>query len=316
LRYLRFEPLQRELSRIVLGTLGLSSDTLDESYALLDAWVDAGGNVIDTAHSYGFAAGYGFGDCERVLGRWLEDRPGTRDGLVIISKGGHPNAERSRVTPEDVTCDLRDSMARLHGPVDIYLLHRDDPSVNVGPLIEVLNEHRATGRLAAFGASNWTIPRIEEANAYAAARGLEGFCCSSPHLSLATQNEEPWPGTVSAADAASRAWHERTGMPLFAWSSQARGFFTGSERPAIRTPKVRRVYSSEPNLERYARAAELARRTGRTANDIALAWVLHQPFPTYAVIGPHSVSELRSSLGALEVELTSEEVRWLNLESD
>jgi aryl-alcohol dehydrogenase-like predicted oxidoreductase len=222
LRYLRFEPLRRELSRIVLGTLALSTEALEESYELLEAWVAAGGNVVDTAHSYRA------GDCERVLGRWLEDRAGRRGELVIVSKGAHPDSRRSRVTPADVAGDLRETMARLHGPVDLYFLHRDDPSVPVGPLIEALNEHKGAGRIRAFGASNWTVPRIEEANAYAAAHGLEGFCASSPHLSLATPNEPPWPGTVSATDTASRAWHERTGMPLFAWSSQARGFFTGS----------------------------------------------------------------------------------------
>jgi aryl-alcohol dehydrogenase-like predicted oxidoreductase len=98
--------------------------------------------------------------------------------------------------------------------------------------------------------------------------------------------------------------------------SQAGGFFTGRERPAIRTPKVWRVYASEANRERYARAAELGRRTDRVANDIALAWVLDQPFPTFAVIGPQSVPELASSLAVLDVELTSEKARWLNLQSE
>jgi aryl-alcohol dehydrogenase-like predicted oxidoreductase len=285
----------------VLGTVALSSEAPGESFELLDAWIGAGGNVVDTA------ARYRDGDSEAVLGRWLEHHPGGRERLVVVSKGAHPpvpDYRPPRVNPGAIASDLRESTERLGGPPDLYLLHRDDPSVPVGPLIEALNEHMAAGGFRAFGASNWTTGRIEEANAYAAARGLEGFCCSSPHLSLATWSEPPWPDTVSAADAASRAWYARTGIPVFAWSAQARGFFVNPSAEA-------RAYGTAENLERHARAAELGRRTGRTANDVALAWVLHQPFPTFAVIGPQSVAELESSLGALEVELTPGEVRRL-----
>lgn len=312
-----FEPLERSLSRLVLGTLFLSSDALDAGSRVLDEWIGLGGNVVDTAHHYGFAAKYGFGDCERALGLWLADRAELRDRLVIISKGAHPNDHRHRVTPEDITCDLRDTLARLHGPVDMYLLHRDDPSAPVGPIVDILNEHRAAGRIRAFGASNWTPQRIEEANEYACARGVEGFSCSSVHLSLATQNEAHWPGALSANDVASRAWYEMTQLPLFAWSALARGFFTGRFAPAaVGVPAVARVYDSEPNWARYRRAERLAQRIGATANQVALAWVLHQPFPVYAVIGPRSVAELRSNVAALEIELSNDTARWLNLETD
>ena len=138
---------------------------------------------------------------------------------------------------------------------------------------------------------------------------MAGFCCNSPHLSLAVQNAPPWPDCLSATDAGSRAWHERTGMPLLAWSSQAGGFFAG------RDGEGSRVYQNPANQERRSRAAELGRRTGASANAVALAWVLAQPFPTIAVIGPHSVEHLQASLGALDVSLSADEVRWLNLEA-
>ena len=211
--------------------------------------------------------------------------------------------------PADIASDLRESIERLGGPVDLYLLHRDDPAVDAGELIDALDEHRRAGELRAFGVSNWTLPRIEEANAHAAARGITGICCNSPHLSLAVQNEPPWPDCLSATDAGSRAWHARSGMPLLAWSAQAGGFFAGSSGEASR------VYQNAANRERRARAARLGRRTGHSANAVALAWVLAQPFPVIAAIGPHSVAHLRSSLDALDVVLGAEEVRWLNLEA-
>ena len=176
-------------------------------------------------------------------------------------------------------------------------------------MVDALDAHRRADDMRAFGVSNWTLPRIEEANAYAAARGVAGISCNSPHLSLAVQNEPPWPGCLSAADAGSRAWHARTGMPLLAWSAQAAGFFAGAAGDASR------VYDNAANRERRARAEQLGRRGGHTANAVALAWVLAQPFPAIAVIGPHSVEHLRSSLEALDVGLGAEDVRWLNLEA-
>ena len=303
MKFLRVEPLQQSLSRLALGTLGFSTATRDRDYAVLDAWVEAGGTVIDTAHVYED------GDAERVLGQWLRDRPGVRERLVLVTKGAHPDGDRARVTPADIADDLRESTERLGGPVDLYLLHRDDPAVEVSSLVDALDAHRRAGEIGAFGVSNWTLPRIEEANAYAAAAGVAGICCNSPHLSLAVQNESPWRGCVSAVDAASRAWHTRTGLPLLAWSSQAGGYFAGS------IGESSRVYRNDANRERRERAEQLARRNGATANAVALAWVLAQPFPTIAVVGPHSVEHLRASLEALDVALSAEEARWLNLEA-
>jgi 1-deoxyxylulose-5-phosphate synthase len=301
--HLRLEPLEPPLSRLALGTLGFSPATRDRDYALLDAWVEAGGTVIDTAHSYED------GGAERLLGLWLRDRPGVRERLVIVTKGAHPDGDRARVTRADIASDLRDSIERLGGPVDLYLLHRDDPAVGVAEVIDALDVHRRAGELRAFGVSNWTLPRIDAANAYAGARGIPGICCNSPHLSLAVQSEPPWPDCLSATDAESRSWHARTGMPLLAWSAQAGGFFAGSSGESSR------VYQHAANRERRGRAERLGRRTGHSANAVALAWVLAQPFPVVAVIGPHSVAHLRSSLDALDVVLSGEEVRWLNLEA-
>ena len=292
---LRLEPLELPLSRLALGTLGFSLRTRDRDYALFDAWLEAGGTVIDTAHVYED------GDAERVLGRWLADRPGARERIVLVTKGAHPDGDRRRVTPDDIAADLRDSMERLGGPVDLYLLHRDDPDVEVGEIVDALDAHRRAGEIRAFGVSNWTLPRIEEANAYAAKRGVAGIACNSPHLSLAVQNEPPWAGCLSANDAESRAWHARTGLPLLAWSAQAGGWFAGAASP---------VYDNAANRERRARAEQLG-----DANAVALAWVLAQPFPTIAIIGPHSLEHLHASLEALDVELSADEVRWLNLEA-
>lgn len=301
MKYRRFAPLDRELSLLVLGTAHYRAAPSDVSLDLFDRWLELGGNVVDTGREYG--------ESERTVARWLDER-GVRGEVLVLTKGAHQDETRRRVTPADITADLDESLDVLGvETVDLYLLHRDDPTHPVGPIVEILNEHLRAGRIRAFGASNWSTERLQAAGAYATAHGLEGFSCSSPALSLATQNEPPWPDCVSASDPRSRAWYARTGMPLFAWSSQAAGFFAGVE-----TPTVARVYENEANRERLRRATELGRRKGCSANNVALAWVLQQPFPTFALIGPQTVAELRDSISALDVDLTAEERRWLNLD--
>lgn len=307
MKTLAFPPLGRDLSRLVLGSMAFHPDTPELTWAMLDLWRELGGNVIDTAHIY--RAGY----AERAIGEYLQDR-GCRDEVVLLTKGAHHNVDRRRVTPEDITCDLRDSLARLKtDSVDLYLLHRDDPDVPVGPIVEALNEHRRAGRIRAFGGSNWSTARLDEANAYAAARGLEGFTCSSPHLSLAVAHGEIWPGCVDARSTEDREWYLRTQMPLFAWSSQARGFFSGRFTPeSTEDETIARVYSSADNWGRLRRAEQLGRERGFSAIQVALAWVLHQPFPVFALVGPANLEELRSCVGALDLELTPAEVEWLD----
>jgi aryl-alcohol dehydrogenase-like predicted oxidoreductase len=312
MRYRRFEPLGRELSVLALGTAYLADDGEDASFELLDAWLELGGNLVDCARQYGD------GECERILGRWLAAR-GAHDDVVVITKGAHHvthgtehDPSRKRVTPADIAADLAESLEALRtDAIDLYFLHRDDPSKPVGPIVEALNEHAAAGRIRTIGASNWTTERIEDANQHAAANGRRGFQASSPGLSLAEPRDNPWPETVFARSAEAREWYERHQFPLFAWSSQAGGFFAGR-----RDELVERVYVDEGNLERLRRATELGAHTGFSANEVALAWVLHQPFPAYAIIGPRSVPELHESVVGLDVELTPDEVRWLNLEEE
>ncbi|HUW35451.1 MAG TPA: aldo/keto reductase, partial [Planctomycetota bacterium] len=117
---------------------------------------------------------------------------------------------------------------------------------------------------------------------------------------------------VSTSDAQSRAWFEKTQTPLFSWSSQARGFFTErASRENTSNPELVRCWYNDDNFERKQRAEELARKRGVLPINIALAYVLNQPFPTFPLIGPKRIAEIRSSLAALEIELSPEELRWL-----
>ena len=292
--------IPRTMSQLALGTSSL--ETQAQADPILDAFHAAGGTLFDTAHHYGD------GRADRVLGAWMAKR-GLTDAVTVIGKGAHtPFCHPSHVTPQ-----LDASLAALQRDcIDMYFLHRDDLAIPVGEWVDVLDGHVRAGRIRRYGGSNWTPARIDAANAYAASHGKTGFTALSNQFSLADMIAPPWPGCLAASDAESLAWLRRTGTPLFAWSSQARGFFTDraiSATPA--DPELVRCWHNPTNLARRARAQDLARQRGTTVAGLALAYNLAQDFPLFPIIGPLTMDELHSSLDVLKVALTPAEVTWL-----
>ncbi len=295
----------KPISQIVMGTmLEGAIESYAHGLALFDDFFERGGTCFDTAHIYGGGLG------ERVLGRWLESR-GVRDEVTLIVKGAHP----PNCSPAGMRRELNESLGRLGiESGDIYMLHRDNTQIPVGEWVDALNEGLKQGHYRAFGGSNWSIERLSEANEYAKAHGLEGFTSASNNFSLARMVNPVWGGCISSSDAESRAWFEQTQTALFSWSSQARGFFARGERNFTLDGELVRSWYSDDNFERLARAKTLADERGVSPVVVAAAYVLAQPFPIFALIGPRSVSETRDSFEALGLELSSQEMRWLNLE--
>jgi aryl-alcohol dehydrogenase-like predicted oxidoreductase len=312
--------VDKPISRLVQGTVPVGTKNLDDSYALLDAVLEQGGNAFDTAHVYGG------GDNERAFGKWVKDR-NVREKVVILSKGSHHNQDRRRVTPFDIGADLHDSLARMQVDyVDLYVLHRDDPSVPVGPIVEILNKYMQEGKVRAFGGSNWSFERLQEANAYAAENGLTPFAVSSPNFSLADQVKEPWSECVTISgpkNAEVRAWYQKTQTPLFTWSSLAGGFFSGRitrDNTATFEDYFNKLavecYASEDNFKRLDHAKELADAKGYTIPQIALAYVMGQPLNIFALVGCNNGAEYKANADALELKLTDQELDYLDLRAD
>lgn len=310
----QFPGIEKPISRIVLGTMILRTDQKDRSFELLDAAYACGVNTFDTA------AVYGGGQSERCLGVWCAER-GLRDEVVILDKGCLHNADRKRVTAFDLATDLHDALARLQTDyVDIYLLHRDDPSVPVGPIIEAFNEHYESGRIKAFGVSNWSLKRIQDAIQYAADHNLVPFTASSPNYGLAEQVEDPWgPGCVSLSgpdNKKARDWYEENQMAVFAYSSLGRGLFSGrmtrDNYEELADQACKMAYCHEVNFERLDRAIELAKRMNVTVPQIALAFVLNSPMNTYALVGAQSREEIEQCVAAQDIKLSEDELAWLD----
>ncbi|GAA0922981.1 aldo/keto reductase [Kribbella koreensis] len=292
--------LGKQVSRLVMGVD--NQLTLPHAATMFDDFVERGGTTFDTAYIYGGGRG------EKLLGQWVKSR-GNRDEIVVIGKGAHtPYCD-----PESITRQLFESLERLQTDhVDLYLMHRDNESIPVGEFVDVLDSHFQAGRIKAYGGSNWTTARFDEANAYAAAQGKQPFTLLSNHLSLARAYDVPWAGCRHVSDDESQAWLRERQVALFPWSSQARGFFTGRAKPEDRSDEeLVRCFYSDGNFERLRRAEELADKYGVGATAIALAWLLHQPYPVFPLIGPRQLSETRTSLPGLSVELSAQDVTWL-----
>ncbi len=307
--------IDKPVSRLVQGTVMISTADPGYSNDLLDAVFALGCTTFDTAHVYGQ------GDVERAFGRWLQ-HSGQRDNVVILGKGAHHNADRERVTPYDITADIFDTLARMQvDKIDLYILHRDNPSVPVGPIVETLNEHRNAGRIDAFGGSNWSYTRLAEANAYAAEHGLTPFVASSPHFSLAVQQQEPWPNCISLAgpdQADARAWYAAEQIPIFAWSSLGGGIFSGRFRrdnldsfTQYYDQVAVAAYASSDNFDRLDRVETMAAEKGVSTTQLVLAYAMHAPFDLYALVGCRTPAEFEDNIAALSIELTPQECAWL-----
>jgi len=296
--------LDKQVSRLVMGCDNQTS--VPHGDAMWDDWYERGGNAFDTAFIYGG------GRPEGLLGQWQEKR-GVRDRIVILGKGAHtPHCQ-----PESIAKQLDESLERLRTDyLDVYCLHRDNPEFPVGEFIDALNEEVDRGRIRVFGGSNWSIERIAEANAYAKTHGKQGFTVLSNNFSLARMVDPVWKGCVSASDPESRKWLEDEQFVLMPWSSQARGFFLRADPSFTDDEELTRCWYSDGNFQRLERAREIASRKGVQPIQVALAYVLNQPFPTFPLIGPRHICETASSLQGIDVQLSAEELAYLSLDAE
>lgn len=307
MKYLKINHVEKPISKLIMGTDYFTPDIIEDVTEMMENYLDIGGNLIDTAFIY---AG---GKSEEAIGIWMEEN-NRRDDIIILTKGGHPNRDGLRVNREAINEELKISLERLKTDyIEMYALHRDDTKVPVGEILEILNEHVEAGRIGSFGGSNWSYERLQEANDYADKNGLMGFSFSSPNLSLAKAQEPYWADCVSVEDK-TLAWHERSKLPLLSWSSQARGFFTGRFTKEDRSNKdLVRVFYNDENWERYHRAEQLAKEKNVETIQISLAYVLNQSYPSAAIIGPQNHQELLSCRDATTINLTDDEIKWLDL---
>lgn len=317
MRYAKIAGVDKPVSRIIYGTAAMPFLAGGDGNAILDAMFALGVNTFDTARNYAFA--------EKSLGQWITDR-GNRDQVVILSKCAHPGPDGTkRVDERSIREDFSVSSQLLNtNYIDIYLLHRDDPNVPAGTVVEIMNALHAEGKIGAFGGSNWTHQRIEAANEYAYAHNLIPFTVSSPNFGLADQQTDPWGGgciSISGpGNANAREWYAENRIPVVAYSSLGRGMFSGKVKSTDAT-RVREIldpvavkgYASPENFRRLERCEALAAEKGCSVAQLAMAWIYNQPMQALAVVSTKSEARMQENIDALRISLTEEELRYLDL---
>ena len=287
----------RDVSVIGLGTAhygGLIPKSL--AFDQMDAYLAAGGNLLDTARVYGDFVTPRTGESEKIVGQWMEER-GNRKDIFLSTKGGHPPFEcmsRSRLSPGEIIGDLHESLSDLRcSYIDIYFLHRDDESRPVEEIVDTLEGFVAEGLIGMYGVSNWKTERIIEANRYAASRGYHGIGANQPQFSLMKPNTLG-DRTLVRMDRAMHDMHCRLSMPCFCFSSQAEGFLAKKLSGMPLNPDLVGKYASAANSAILDKVKALAAEGISDPDEASVAFLTCQPFPCFALCGSFGLDRIRT----------------------
>ena len=295
-----------EVSVVGLGTNNFGGRIdYEQSLAVIDAALDAGVTLIDTADIYSQ------GTSEEFIGRALEGR---RDRFYIATKFGKPMDERQeerRGNPDYIRWAVEGSLRRLRTDViDVYQMHEPDPVTPIEETLGALNDLVRAGKVRYIGASNIEAWRTARARGTSAIRGWSQFDWVQTSYSLLDR----------AAEREMLPFCRHEGVGFTAFSPLAGGWLTGKYRRGSPYPEGSRMtLRPEPYLhlpgervfDGLAKLEDAARARGTTMSALALAWVLHHPQVTAAIVGPRSIAHLDQALGALDVAISPEEAACL-----
>ena len=289
--------------------------TADEatSFAVLDAFVDGGFQLIDTADVYSrWAPGHAGGESESVIGRWLKTS-GKRDRIVLATKVGKPMGDegsgKAGLSRRWIRQAVHDSLTRLQTDrIDLYQSHDDDPATPLEETMAAFGELIAEGKVRAIGASNFTAARLAEANAVAARLGVPRYECLQPHYNLVERKvyEDELEPLCRAE-----------GLGVINFFGLARGFLTGKYRSeadlsqSVRGGGVRKYLAPQP-LGVLAALDETAAELGATPAQVALAWQMARPGITAPIASATGVAQLQELLGAARLRLSPAQVARLD----
>jgi aryl-alcohol dehydrogenase-like predicted oxidoreductase len=287
--------------------------TADEtvSCAILDAFVAAGGNAIDTADGYSYwVPGHVGGESETVIGKWLRKR-GRRDDVVIGTKVGWWEKRKGLRRP-NIIAACEDSLRRLGiETIDLYWLHRDDEETPPDEYLGALDELAAAGKIRAIGASNFGVPRFAAALANSKRAGKQAFVAQQPEYNLMNRSIE--------AELVPLCVRENIAiLPFFGLAS---GFLTGKYRDAADASKSPRgsgavKHLTGKGLRVLAALDTVAGERGATCAQVALAWLMAKPAVAGPIASATSVAQVEELMGALELLLSAADVAALDGASD
>ena len=309
----RFGSTDLDVSPLCLGAnvFGWTCDE-EQSFAVLDAYVEAGGNFIDTATVYSvWVPGNVGGESEAIIGRWLASR-GRPDDLVIATKVGYPGDPHMRagLDRENVRAGIEGSLERLGvDSVELYYAHMDDQKIPLGEALRNLDELKDEGLVQYLAASNYTPGRLAEALEVSEQEDLARFQGFQPHFNLLERAEYQGDGEEICV-------REHIGVaPYF---TLARGFLTGKYRPGEELPATPRAagisqaYLNDRGWGMLAVLDEVAAAHGATPAQVSLAWLMRYPGVVSPIASATTPAQLAELMGAVDLEITDDEFAALD----
>jgi aryl-alcohol dehydrogenase-like predicted oxidoreductase len=316
--------MQREIGRsgLYVAPLALGGNvfgwTADEaaSFAVLDAFVDGGFNLIDTADIYSrWAPGHQGGESEAVIGRWLR-ASGKRDRIVLATKVGKPMGDegsgKTGLSRRWIRQAVHDSLTRLQTDrIDLYQSHDDDAGTPLEETMAAFAELVQEGKVRALGASNFTAARLAEANAVAATLGVPRYECLQPHYNLVERRVYE-----DELEPLCRAQH----IGVINFFGLARGFLTGKYRSeadlakSIRGGGVKKYLEPHP-MRVLAALDAVAAELHATPAQVALAWQMARPGITAPIASAVSVLQLQELMGVARLVLSPAQIGALGAAS-
>ena len=298
-----------EVAPLALGgnVFGWTADEAT-SFALLDAFVDAGGSMIDTADVYSaWAPGHKGGESETVIGRWLK-RSGKREQVVIATKVGF----MSGLAPATIAAACDASLQRLGVEcIDLYYQHTDDEKVPLSDSLGAFDALKRAGKIRATGLSNFTAPRVEEALAVSARDSLATPAALQNWYNLVEREKFEGPLRDVAL---------REGLTAFPYYGLANGFLAGKYRSRddlTKSPRGLRnaAYLEGRGMRVLAALDEIAAETGAALATVALAWTMAQPGITAPIASATNIEQLGELVASLALELNAGQIERLEAAS-
>ncbi|MDA8424277.1 MAG: aldo/keto reductase [Nitrospiraceae bacterium] len=304
-----------EVAPLALGT-NVFGWTVDEraAFGILDAFVAAGGNLIDTADSYSrWVAGNKGGESETIIGKWMK-QSGKRDKVIIATKvGSEMGLKRKGLSKSYILSAIEDSLRRLQTEtIDLYQSHRDDADTPLEETLDAYAQLIKQGKVRAIGASNFTAERLCEALRISGQRGYAAYQSLQPRYNLYD-----------------RAEYERTleplcrerGLGVITYYSLASGFFSGKYRSEKDLSKSVRglgvkIYMNDRGFRILKALDQVARHYRSTPASVSLAWLMARPGMTAPIASATSPDQLHDLIAATKLELDEESIRLLNTASE
>jgi aryl-alcohol dehydrogenase-like predicted oxidoreductase len=277
----------------------------EQSRAVLDAYVAAGGNFIDTSNSYMDMIEHG--RSETIIGRWMAER-GNREALVIATKVGGGRGATRNLRPETIAAEARGSLERLQTDrIDLYYAHHDDEHVPLGQSLGAFDELVKEGVVRHLAASNYSAKRLVDALELQLAHGLAQYEALQPHYNLVERDFERTLRPVA----------ERYELAVLPYYALASGFLTGKYRPGGAAVSSERAETARAYLERGGAAVlealdQAAARHEAAPAAVALAWLLAQPTVSAPIASARTREQLEQILPGASLQLTDEELEQLS----